>query len=82
MPYTVLKPFLYFVQGDIIEEATDETKSADYTLLPNELKIALELGGVQVVPHLTSLGNETSIPFSRASLKPKGNGSISLQTNI
>lgn len=48
MPYIVLKPFLYFKENDIIEEATEETKSADYTLLPNELKIALELGGVQI----------------------------------
>lgn len=47
MPFIVLKPFLYFVENDIIEEATEETKSADYVLFPNELKIALELGGVQ-----------------------------------
>lgn len=35
------------MQDDIIEEATEETKSKDYTLLPNELKIAMELGGVE-----------------------------------
>lgn len=49
--YQVIKPFLHFQVGDIVQEVKDDDirKSDDYSLLPNEILIAKELGAIEEV---------------------------------
>ena len=51
MHYKIIKPFLHFKLGDIVQEvdSNDIRKSDDYALLPNEILIAKELGAIEEV---------------------------------
>jgi hypothetical protein len=51
MQYKITKPFLHFQVGDIVQEVQDNDirKSDDYSLLPNEILIAKELGAIEEI---------------------------------